>query len=90
MPPSTATHSLPTGARGYSCHQFRDPPGRQWNDFVHGCNEVVTVVTGRLAMIVDGERVEMGVGDEVFIPARAVHSVHNLHAGETIWLFGYD
>lgn len=76
--------------RGYSCRQFVDPPGQQWNDFVHPTNELVTVVEGRLAMIVEGERVEMGPGDEVFIPANALHSVHNIHSATARWLFGYD
>jgi mannose-6-phosphate isomerase-like protein (cupin superfamily) len=76
--------------RGYSCRLFIDPPGQQWNDFVHGTNELVTVVEGRLAMIVEGVRVEMGPGDEVFIPRHATHSVHNIHSGTSRWLFGYD
>ncbi|MDP6345099.1 MAG: cupin domain-containing protein [Alphaproteobacteria bacterium] len=67
--------------RGYSCRLFVDPPGQQWLDFVHDCNELVTVVEGRL---------EMTVGDEVFIERGAVHSVCNIHAGTTKWLFGYD
>ena len=76
--------------RGYSCQQFVDPPGQQWNDFVHRTNELVTVVEGRLAMIVEGERTELGPGDEVFIPRNATHSVHNIHTGTSRWLFGYD
>ncbi len=31
-------------ARGYGCGVFVDPPGRQWNGFVHDTNELVTVV----------------------------------------------
>jgi hypothetical protein len=27
--------------RGYSCDVFADPPGREWNDFVHATNELV-------------------------------------------------
>ena len=76
--------------RGYSCHQFVDPPGQAWNDFVHETNELVTVVEGRLELIVGGARLEAGAGDEVFIPRHAVHSVRNLHDGTTRWLFGYD
>ncbi len=26
--------------QGYSCDWFVDPPGREWNDFVHRCNEL--------------------------------------------------
>ena len=76
--------------RGYSCHRFVDPPGQEWNGFVHDTNEVVTVVEGRLEMEVAGETVVAEPGDEVFIPRGAVHSVRNIHHGTTRWLFGYD
>jgi len=76
--------------RGYSCDLFVDPPGRRWEDFVHGCNELVTVVEGRLEMEVAGDVMTMEPGDEVFIPKGAVHSVRNIHSGTTRWLFGYD
>jgi len=76
--------------RGYSCGRFVDPPGQCWDDFVHGCNELVTVVEGRLEMTVAGETVTVEVGDEVFIPKGARHSLRNIHPGTTIWLYGYD
>ena len=34
-------------ARGYSCDLFVDPPGREWNGFVHRTDELVTVMEGR-------------------------------------------
>jgi mannose-6-phosphate isomerase-like protein (cupin superfamily) len=77
-------------ARGYSCGSFVDPPGRCWEDFVHDCNELVTVVEGRLEMALAGETVTVAPGDEVFIPRGARHSVRNIHPGTTVWLFGYD
>ncbi len=77
-------------ARGYSCGLFVDPPGRTWEGFVHGTNELVTVAEGRLEIEIDGARLTAGPGDEVFIPKGAVHSVRNLHDGTTRWLFGYD
>lgn len=76
--------------RGYSCHLFVDPPGQRWEDFIHDCNELVTVQQGRLEMEVDGDVVEMEPGDEVFIPKGANHSVRNIHSGVSKWLFGYD
>jgi len=76
--------------RGYSCDLFVDPPGRRWEDFVHGCNELVTVMEGRLEMEVAGDIMTMEPGDEVFIPKGALHSVRNIHSGTTRWLYGYD
>ena len=77
-------------ARGYSCELFVDPPGREWNGFLHRTNELVTVVEGRLRLTIRGEYCEAGPGDEVFIPRDAVHSVKNISPGATRWLFGYD
>ena len=33
-------------ARGFGCETFVDPPGREWNDFVHDTDELVTVLKG--------------------------------------------
>ncbi len=77
-------------ARGYSCGSFVDPPGRRWEDFVHDCNELVTVIEGRLEMVVSGKTMTLEPGDEVFIPKGALHSVRNIHHGTTAWLYGYD
>ncbi len=77
-------------ARGYSCGTFADPPGRRWEDFVHDCNELVTVVAGRLEMEVAGRTVTVEPGDEVFIPEGALHSLRNVHHATSVWLYGYD
>ena len=76
--------------RGYSCDWFVDPPGREWNNFIHDCNELVTVVDGRLAMRVAGKHCVVEAGDEVYIPKGTVHSVKNIHSAVTRWLYGYD
>ena len=89
-PLDRATVAAEWRARGYSCGSFVDPPGRCWEDFVHDCNELVTVVEGRLEMVVSSETVTLEPGDEVFIPKGALHSVRNIHHGTTVWLYGYD
>ena len=89
-PPDPGAVAADWSGRGYSCHRFIDPPGQRWEDFVHDCNELVTVVEGRLELEVAGEVVTAAPGDEVFIPKGARHSVRNLHAGTCIWLYGYD
>jgi quercetin dioxygenase-like cupin family protein len=76
--------------RGFSCRDFIDPPGREWNGFRHRTNELVTVLEGRLRLIVGGQEAIAEAGDEVFIPRGVLHSVHNVHGGATRWLFGYD
>ena len=76
--------------RGYSCDVFIDPPGREWNDFVHSTNELVTVVEGKLCLTIEGEEIIVEPGDEVFIPKEGCHSVKNIYHATTTWLYGYD
>jgi quercetin dioxygenase-like cupin family protein len=76
-------------ARGFSCESFVDPPGREWNDFVHDTDELVTVLDGRLRFLMNGRTYDIEAGDEIFIPKGILHSVHNIHRGTTRWLFGY-
>lgn len=76
--------------RGFSCHDFVDPPGRAWLDFLHDCNELLTVVEGRLELEIKGQRLTVSPGDEVFIPKGASHSVFNVNDSTTVWLYGYD
>ena len=76
--------------RGYSCDVFTDPPGHEWNDFVHSTNELVTVKDGRLKLTIDGEEIIAEPEDEVFIPKGVLHSVRNVSSSTTHWLYGYD
>ena len=77
-------------ARGYSCDEFVDPPGQQWNGFVHATDELVTVVAGRVELEVGDAAVIAEPGDEVFIPRRVIHSVRNKSSGVSRWLYGYS
>ena len=76
--------------RGFSCNQFVDSPGQDWSNFTHETDELVVVAEGQLELIIGSEKIEMPPGDEVFIPAKALHSVVNTHDGVTCWLFGYN
>lgn len=77
-------------ARGFSCDVFVDPPGREWLDFVHHTNELVTVIEGCLRLTVGDQTVVVEEGDEAFIPRAVNHSVRNIHHRTTRWLYGYD
>ncbi|BAU49184.1 hypothetical protein SVA_2636 [Sulfurifustis variabilis] len=76
--------------RGFSCGAFTDPPGCEWRDDVHDADELITVVEGRLEVLVHGEAYALEAGDELYIPRGATHTVRNVHAGATRWLYGYD
>ena len=76
--------------RGFSCGTFEDPPGRAWRDFTHDCNELITVIEGRLQLTLEGVDMVLEPGDEAFIPKRCLHSVINIADTRTVWLYGYD
>ena len=76
-------------ARGYSCDLWVDPPGQRWGNFVHKTDELVIVLEGELEFEIDGVISHPDVGEEIFIPAGAVHSVRNIGASTARWLYGY-
>jgi len=90
VPVDAAAVARDWSARGFSCQVWVDPPGREWNDFLHATRELVTVREGRLEFIVGGARLTLGPGDELLIPRAAQHSVKNIHTGTSRWLYGYD
>jgi quercetin dioxygenase-like cupin family protein len=75
--------------RGFSCGLWIDPPGQVWDDYVHEVDELVLLVQGEVEFEVDGQVRRPRVGEELLIPARARHTVRNVGAGESRWLYGY-
>jgi quercetin dioxygenase-like cupin family protein len=76
-------------ARGFSCVLWVDPPGQVWLDFVHEVDELAVVLEGQVEFEIAGQVHRPAPGEEILIPARARHSVRNLGAGESRWLYGY-
>ena len=76
-------------SRGYSFGVFRDPPGQVWADFVHRTDELVVLAEGELEVEIEGKEQRPQIGEEVFIPANAVHTVRNVGVGNNVWFFGY-
>ena len=74
---------------GFSFGVFRDPPGREWNDFTHGSDEYVLVAEGRLKIDVGSETAVCVPGDLVRIPRQVSHSLKTLSADGSVWLYGY-
>jgi uncharacterized cupin superfamily protein len=75
--------------RGFSCGLWIDPPGQVWADYVHATDELVMVVDGEVEFEIDGQLHHPAPGDELFIRARASHTVRNIGRGESRWLYGY-
>jgi len=76
-------------SRGFSCDIWVDPPGQCWEDFVHGTDELLMLVEGRIEMEMDGRKWDLDIGEEVFIPAGMMHCVRNLGGTTSRWLYGY-
>ena len=76
-------------SRGYSFGLFKDPPGQVWADFVHNTDELGVLAEGQIEIEIEGESQQPAIGKEVFIPAKAKHTVRNV--GKTInsWYYGY-
>lgn len=75
--------------RGFSFGVFRDPPGQEWNDFVHATDEYVIVAEGRLRIDVGEETATCEPGDLVWIPKDVPHSLKTLSPQGSVWLYGY-
>lgn len=76
-------------ARGFSCDLWVDPPGQRWEDFVHAVDELVMVLEGEMEFEVAGKVYHPQPGEELFIPAGAVHSARNIGSTTARWLYGY-
>lgn len=74
---------------GFSFGIFRDPPGQEWNDFVHDSDEYVVVADGELIITVGQETRKAEPGDRVRIPAGIVHSLKTVSPGGSVWYYGY-
>ena len=76
-------------ARGFSCELWTDSAGQRWEDFKHTTEEVVTVLEGEMEFEVEGKVHHPNLGEELFIPAGAIHSARNIGKTTAHWLFGY-
>ena len=75
--------------RGYSFRIFKDLPGQVWEDFVHKTDELVVLAEGQIEIEIQGESQQPPIGKEVFIPAKAKHTVRNIGKTINAWYYGY-
>ena len=76
-------------SRGYSFGIFKGPPGQVWVDFVHRTDELVVLSEGEIEIEIEGNSQKPQIGDEVFIPAKVVHTVRNIGKTNNVWYYGY-
>ena len=58
-----------------------------WEDFTHATDELVTVLEGDMEF--EGQVHHPQPGEELLIPAGAVHSARNVGGTTARWLYGY-
>ena len=75
--------------RGVSFGSFRDPLGQVWADFVHRTDELLVLAQGEIELEIDGKTQRPPIGEEVFIPANAIHTVRNVGNTNNVWYYGY-
>jgi quercetin dioxygenase-like cupin family protein len=68
---------------------WTDAPGQVWEDYQHAVDEVVMVVEGKVEFNVAGKVMRPAPGEELLIPAGALHTVRNLGTTMSRWLYGY-
>ena len=76
-------------SRGYSFGIFKDPPRKVWADFVHRTDELVVLAEGEIEVEIEGKSIQPTIGEEVFIPANAMHTVRNVGKTNNAWYYGY-
>lgn len=76
-------------SRGFSFGIFEDPPGRCWENFVHGEDELFMVLEGDVELEMNGKKQMAGIGHEILIPAGIEHSVRNVGQITSRWFYGY-
>jgi quercetin dioxygenase-like cupin family protein len=76
-------------ARGFGCELWTDPPGQCWENFTHRTDELVCVLEGHMEFEVGGKVCQPKPGEELLIPAGAVHSARNRGRTTARWLYGY-
>ena len=75
--------------RGFSFGVWTDVPGQVWEDFVHETDELFLVLEGSVELEMRSKKFCPPIGKEVLIPAGVTHSVRNLGATTSRWLYGY-
>ena len=68
---------------------FRDPLGRVWPDFSHSTDELVILAEGQIELEVEGQMYRPMIGEEIFIPVKAIHTVRNVGTVPNVWYYGY-
>ena len=54
-------------------------------DFIHKTYELVVLTEGKNEIKIEGKTQQLPIGDEAFIPAKAMHKVRNVGKKNSVW-----
>jgi quercetin dioxygenase-like cupin family protein len=75
-------------ADGYGVFEWSDPPGRTYAPHAHGEDQSHWIVSGALALTVDGREYVLEAGDRDFLPAGTVHAARVVGDEPVVYLIG--
>jgi len=75
--------------RDYTFGIFRDQPEQVLAYFVHKTDELVILAEREIEIEIEGISAQPPIGKEVFIPAKAKHTVRNVGKTNNVWYYGY-
>ena len=52
-------------------------------------HELVVLAEGEIEIEIEGKSKQPPIGEEVFIPANAMHTVRNVGKTNNVWYYGY-
>lgn len=73
---------------GYGVFEWSDPPGRTYAAHSHGEDQSHWILSGSLALTVDGTEYVLGPGDRDSMPAGTVHSARVVGDTPVVYLIG--
>lgn len=88
-PGANATVGVATSSRGaedVSVIRQRQQPGGGNPAHFHDREEVMTVLRGSVSVTLNGEKITLGAGDTLIVPAQTAHQVSNAGDTEAEWL----
>ena len=64
--------------RGYDCEHKLDDPGTELVDYLHDVDELHVVLEGEMEISFGQTTLHPDPGEEIFVPAGALHTVRNI------------
>jgi quercetin dioxygenase-like cupin family protein len=86
--PKQASLRAELEAEGYSVYAWTDGPGTKYPPHTHGDDQSHWIVSGALALTVDGKEYVLRAGDRDWLPSGTVHSARVVGDGPVTYLVG--